>query len=125
MPTVQPVTLDRDSLARWYAISHLKTDPGIVEVHYLPTGSDDNEIRFVEVNTLIEGRRDDSIEVIDFGIDFGKETYHRLLVLDVTPSQWSRIKQGQSSLPPRWSRDHSISYDLNDSSEDPSEYADE
>lgn len=80
MPTVQPVTLDRDSLARWYAISHLKTDPGIVEVHYLPTGSDDNEIRFVEVNTLIEGRRDDSIEVIDFGIDFGKETYHRLLV---------------------------------------------
>ncbi len=125
MPVLQSVTFDRDSLAKWYAVSHLKTDPGVVEVHYLPTGSDEREIRFVEVNTLMGGRRDDSLEAIDFGIDFGKETHHRLVVLDVTPSQWSQIVQGQISLPSGWSRERSISYVLNDSLDDPAEDADE
>ena len=56
---------DRDSMADWYAREHLKTDPGIVSVHYLPTNSGDREIRFIEVNRLIGDRNDSSLEPIE------------------------------------------------------------
>ncbi len=41
MPATQ---FDRASMARWYAKEHLKTDPGIAAVYYLPTNSGDREI---------------------------------------------------------------------------------
>ena len=44
------IQFDRDIMARWYATEHLKTDPGIVSVYYLPTNAGEREIRFVEVN---------------------------------------------------------------------------
>ena len=55
MPATQ---FDRDSVARWYAKEHLKTDPGIVAVYNLPTNSEDREIRFVEINKPIGDRND-------------------------------------------------------------------
>lgn len=100
MPTTQ---FDRDSTARWYAGEHLKTDPGITSVHYLPAGSGEREIRLIEVNRLIGARNDDSLQPIDFGIDSGTETAHRLIVLDVTPEQWELITCGELALPPGWS----------------------
>jgi hypothetical protein len=94
---------DRDSAARWYAQQHLKTDPGIVSVYYLPANADERDIRFIEVNQLIGDRNDDALEPIDFGIDAGTESAHKLFVLDVTPKQWDRIQTGELGLPGNWS----------------------
>ena len=44
---------DRDTLAKWYAEQHIKTDPGIRSVYYLPKNAPKHEIRFIEVNELI------------------------------------------------------------------------
>ena len=55
-------------MARWYAKQHLKTDPRIRSVYYLPANAPDREIRFVEINELVADRRDDTLEPIDFGV---------------------------------------------------------
>ena len=102
---------DRDSMARWYAQEHLKTDPGIVAVYFLPANADEREIRFVEINNLIGDRTDDVLEPIDFGIDAGTDHAHKLLVLDVTPNQWDRIQQRELQLPNGWLLDGAIPYD--------------
>ena len=107
MPATQ---FDRDSMARWYAREHLKTDPGIVAVYYLPTNAGDREIRFVEINNLIGDRNDDAVEPIDFGVDTGMDTAHKLFVLDVTPEQWDRIKTRELCLPGNWSLEDAIHY---------------
>ena len=107
MPATQ---FNRDSMARWYAEEHLKTDPGIVSVHYLPTNASEREIRFIAVNCLIGDRNDDALEPIDFGIDTGTNTAHKLLVLDVTPDQWNRIRTKELGLPDNWSLDGAIHY---------------
>jgi hypothetical protein len=101
---------NRDSMARWYAKEHLKTDPGIVSVYYLPANAGEREIRFIEINRLIGDRNDDSIEPIDFGVDTGMDTAHKLFVLDVTPEQWERIRTQKLGLPSNWSLDGAIPY---------------
>lgn len=101
---------DRNSMAHWYATQHLKTDPGVVSVHYLPTNAGEREIRFVEVNNLIGDRNDDALEPIDFGVDTGMQSAHRLLVLDVTPDQWQRISSEKLSLPGDWSLEGALEF---------------
>ncbi len=101
---------DRDSLARWYAKEHLKTDPGMVSVYFLPTNAGEREIRFVEVNKLIGDRNDNALEPIDFGIDTGTDTAHKLCVLDVTPEQWERIEAKKLQLPDDWSLEGAIPF---------------
>lgn len=101
-------TFNRDLMARWYAREHRKTDPGVVEVYHLPTNADEREIRLLEVNKLIGDRTDDSLEPVDFGIDRGKDGEHRLLLLDVTPAQWRRIKSGKVALPDDWSLEGAV-----------------
>lgn len=107
---MQTTQFDRDSLAQWYAKSHLETDPGIDRVLYLPNEAPDREIRFVEINKMIGDRTDDSLEPIDFGIDTGTENAHTLLVLDVTPAQWERIRSHQLPLPHDWSLDKALEF---------------
>ncbi len=70
------VQFDRDAMARSYADRHLRTDPGIVEIHYLPANATDREIRLVEVNSLIATRIENSIEPLDFGVDTGAASKH-------------------------------------------------
>ena len=94
---------DRDSWARWYAQEHLRTDPGVGPIFYLPSNAPEREIRFVEVNNLLAERSDNSLDPIDFGIDAGTETAHQLFVLDVTPQQWDRIQTASIQLPSGWS----------------------
>jgi len=98
-------------MARWYATEHLKTDPGIVAVHYLPTSAGEREIRLIEVNGLIGDRNDVALEPIDFGVDTGMESAHKLFVLDVTPEQWERIRTEELHLPSNWSLDSAIHYE--------------
>jgi hypothetical protein len=97
-------------MASWYAQEHLKTDPGVLSVHYLPNNAGDREIRLVEVNNLIGDRNDDLLEPIDFGVDRGTNNAHRLFILDVTPQQWERIIAHELALPRNWSIDESVSY---------------
>ncbi len=107
---MQATEFDRDSMARWYAKQHLNTDPGVREVYYLPADAAEREIRFVEVNELIADRNDDTLEPVDFGVDMGTESEHSLFVLDVTPSQWDRIRQSSLPLPSNWSLENAVSY---------------
>jgi len=104
------VHFDRDAMARCYAKRHQETDPGLVCVYYLPTNAPDREIRFIEVNQLIADREDKTLEPLDFGVDSGTETAHKLLVLDVTPGQWDRILEGSLPLPCDWSLDNKKAY---------------
>lgn len=110
MPDVeQPTTFDRDALAKHYADVHLETDPGVVSIHYLPENADEREIRLLEVNKLIGDITDASLEPIDFGMDRGTDKRHQLLILDVTPDQWERIKSKELALPDGWVLDKMIS----------------
>jgi len=98
-------------MARWYANEHFKTDPGIEAVYFLPSNSDDREIRLVEVNNLIADRTNESLEAIDFGVDRGMDSEHSLSVLDVTPAQWEQLRAGDASLPAGWSLEGQIRYE--------------
>lgn len=101
---------DRDSMARWYSKEHLKTDPGVICIYYLPVNSSEREIRLIEINNLIGDRNDDALEPIDFGIDMGTDSEHKLLVLDVTPNQWEQIQSEELRLPESWSLDGAKQY---------------
>ena len=48
--------------------------------------------------------RDKTLEPIDFGVD-AAPTAHSLFVLDVTPSQWEKIRVNEIPLPQGWSLD--------------------
>ncbi len=100
MPEIQ---FNRDEMAHWYASRHLKTDPGIRAVYYLPADAPEREIRFIEINDLIADRDKDPLEPIDFGVDIGAAEGHTLKVLDVTPAQWERINKKELELPKGWS----------------------
>ena len=106
MPAIQ---FNRAALADWYATQHLKTDPGIRLVYYLPANAPEREIRLVEVNDLVV-ERNGQLEPIDFGIDFGMDSEHTLFVLDVTPQQWDRIVRSELALPPCWSLENAKSF---------------
>ena len=107
---MQATQFSRDSMACWYAKEHLKTDPGVVSVYYLPTDAGDREIRFVEINQLMGDRNDASLEPLEFGVDAGMDTAHKLFVLDVTPQQWERIRSQELDLPDHWSLEGSVRY---------------
>ncbi len=96
---------DRGAMARRHAKQQREIDPGLLSVFYLPGNAPDREIRLVAVNQLIADRADEALEPLDFGVDTGTEDEHKLLILDVTPRQWERIRQGSLPLPPNWSLD--------------------
>ncbi|MBX9579986.1 MAG: hypothetical protein K2X87_06720 [Gemmataceae bacterium] len=101
-PPEPPRAFDRDAFARWYATRHLGTDPFIREVVYLPGETADNVIRLLEVNALSTAPDDAPVEPLDFGADRDLPGEHRLLVADITPAQWERVKAGRLRLPDGW-----------------------
>ncbi len=99
-------TLDRHSTAAAYARRHRAADPAVREIHYLPTAAPPNEIRLVEVNEAITSGG--APEPIDFGVDSGSPNEHKLIVLDVTPAQWQKIRKGALALPDGWTLEGSL-----------------
>src|SRR5437868_1485525 len=97
-------------MARFYAKKHFKTDPGTRSIYFLPAGAPEREIRLVEVNELIVERTTDPLEPIDFGVDIDSPKAHTLMVLDITPSQWEKIRKQKLSLPNGWSLDGAIHF---------------
>jgi hypothetical protein len=100
---------DRNTYAERYAKRHLKTDPGIRKIYYLPEGAPEREIRLLEVNELMSSNAED-LEPLDFGVDVGNPNGHTLLVLDVTPSEWDSIGENPSRLPPGWMLDNAVTF---------------
>ena len=101
---------NRDEMAHWYATRHLKTDPGIRDVYFLPAESPEREIRFVEINEFIADRDKDPLEPIDFGVDIESAAAHTLMVLDITPAQWEKIDKKELHLPKGWSLDGAVHF---------------
>lgn len=110
MNATETATFDRDRMAQWYAALHMKTDPGVRAVYYLPTGAPEREIRLLEVNDLIAEMKEADLEPFDFGVDTGSADAHALHVLDVTPVQWDRIHGGKLALPAGWSLAGAVEY---------------
>ena len=99
---------ERDLMAQSYASRHLNTDPGTVVVYYLPKGAPAREIRLLEINELIVPRDVAPLEPLDLGVDVGGAAKHKLLVVDVTPAQWERIRKRELPLPKGWSMDGAV-----------------
>jgi len=97
---------DRDDVAAWVARVHLRVDPGVQQVLYLPAGAPPDDIRFLEVNDRI-ARDDDPIQPIDLGLEVEGAKF-RLLVADVTSGRLAQIKAGSQGLPPGWSLVNSV-----------------
>lgn len=74
-----------------YARTHLKLDH-ILEVHYLPYGANDNEIRFLEINTK-------ETKLLNLSVF----NAFCMFVFDVIVEDWEKIKEGTLSLPDGWS----------------------
>lgn len=104
MSTSVTTPFDRDTQAKWYAGRHLEFDSGVEQIVYLPKDAPPREIRFLEVNTLIP---ETPPEPFDFGVAIGGANPHKLIVFDVTPSQWKAINQGRLPLPPGWTLEDS------------------
>lgn len=100
-------TFDLVSQATWHGQTLYRTDPGVREVYYFRGNAPPREIRLLVVNEAMPEMRDDCIEPIDFGVDRDSETNHKLVVVDVTPSQWEKIRGHQIKLPQGWSLDDS------------------
>ena len=101
---------NRNSMAKRYALRHLKTDPATEIIYYLPTNSPQREIRLVEVNNAIVERDSDASQALDFGVDVGNPAEHKLLVVDVTPAQWKRIQRKELRLPDGWSLSDAVEF---------------
>ncbi len=110
MTSIETTQFDRDAFAKWYAKRHLEIDPGVVEIHYLPTAAPAREVRLLEVNRLIPEQLDAGLEPIDFGVDIGGTEGHTLVVLDVTPRQWAEIESGRLPLPAGWRQDGRVTF---------------
>lgn len=92
---------NRNAMAARYAKRHRAIDAGILEIHHLPAGAPDDEIRLLEVNAMIP--EIDQPEPIDFGVNGNNLRELRLVVLDVTPRQWRALRREAMPLPPGWS----------------------
>ncbi|WP_459555640.1 hypothetical protein [Lacunimicrobium album] len=101
---------DRDKLADFYAKQHLLADPSISDVFYLPNQSPNRDIRLVEINTWAGDSIHQTLEPVDFAVDFGTELEHTLRVVDVTPAEWQSVLTGELKLPDDWSLDGRIHY---------------
>jgi hypothetical protein len=60
------------------------------------------------VKALLAEMSKNTLELIDFGADGGAKNEHKLLVLDVTPSQWLLIATGKLPVPTGWSLENAI-----------------
>jgi hypothetical protein len=94
--------MSRDQFACWIARRHFATDPGIREVYYLPHASPPNEVRLLEINTLLDlPNPQGPLEPVDFTPETSGIPY-RVLVADVTPDQWQAIQSHQFAIPTGW-----------------------
>ena len=94
---------DRDAWAAWYAGQHLKCDPGLSAVIYLPGGAGEEDLRFVELSELVAGRTDEAARLpVSFGVGRDTGGQHVLSIVDISPEQWDRMRAGTLAPPDGW-----------------------
>jgi len=101
--------MSRDQFAQWVAFRHLASNASLRQVVYFPQGAPSDEIRFLEIDGDPWLPEEDRPERSDFspnilGISF------RVIVADITPNQWRRIKNDPSLLPEGWSLTNSVNW---------------
>ncbi|HUQ69795.1 MAG TPA: hypothetical protein VM165_09750 [Planctomycetaceae bacterium] len=97
---------DRNRIAAWLASQHLRSDAGIREVWFLPTGAPDLEIRFLEVSDIHPhpAPNGTNLRPIDFALEIAGYD-GRLLIIDLDQPTLDQIRQTDDSglLPSGWS----------------------
>ncbi len=97
--------MSRDQFAQWIARRHLAADPGLSDVLYLPANAPPDEVRLLEINTLLSvPDKPGPIERFDFGPDIPGLTFV-VLVADITPDQWTAVQSNRLALPAGWTLD--------------------
>lgn len=114
MTTTAVVPFDRQAWARHYALNHMDVDPGTMQVYFLPDQAPEREIRLVEINDSMVEREAASREALDFGVDVDADSPARLIVVDLTPGQWTRVTSGELPLPDGWSLDGAVAFGRDD-----------
>lgn len=95
----------RDEFAQWIARRHLAADPGLNVVIYLPANAPANEVRLLEVNTLLSlSDKPGLVEAFDFSPDIEGLPFV-VLVADITSEQWQAVQDQKLALPSGWSLD--------------------
>jgi len=102
MSTVSTKVFCAESWAKTYAQAHYKTDPGLVDVYFVPAPADVREVRLIEVNEMLAEREGDLVEPWVMRADADGDDAHNIAILDVTPSQWKRVSTDGGPLPPGW-----------------------
>lgn len=97
----------RDEIAEWVAKRHMSADGGIQRIWYLHSGSPADEIRLLDVSE--RAAEFSEVEPVDFGLDVGGVKF-KLLVADITPSMFGKLKADPSKLPKSWKLDSAISW---------------
>lgn len=92
---------ERALFAAWLARQHLRFDPRLTQVIYLPSGASDDEVRMLEVNTGLYPGPSDPIAPIET-TPAVKDLPFRVWVADVTPDEWKRIQTNPGLLPTGW-----------------------
>jgi hypothetical protein len=92
---------ERAAFAEWLARQHLRYDTRLTEIVYLPTGASEDEVRLLEVNTGLFPEPGNPIVPIETTPAITDLPF-RMLVADVTPEEWDRIKTDPSLLPAGW-----------------------
>lgn len=100
MPFVDLSPYDRDVLAAWYAARHLEVDAGLKEIHYLPEGGPERELRFIQVHR--RSFRTIDFEPMEFSVPLSDVEWHRLQVIDAGTRSWQAVQRGEVPLPPGW-----------------------
>jgi hypothetical protein len=99
--------MSKEDFARWIAQQHFDIDKGISRILYLPMAAPDKEVRLVEVNELASIPESAPLEAVDFRPDIDGIDYS-LFVVDVTPQQFERLKNGDIPPPTGWRLEKSV-----------------
>lgn len=95
---------ERAAFAEWLARQHLGFDSRLTEVVYLPSGSPDNEVRLLEVNTGLYRDADQTIVAVETTPAIADLPF-RVWIADVTPDEWAKLQASPDKLPAGWSLD--------------------
>jgi hypothetical protein len=92
---------ERAAFAEWLARQHLRFDPRLTQVVYLPTDAPNDEIRMLEVNIGLYPEPGKPIFPIETTPAVNTLPF-RVWVADVTPDEWKQIQTDPSLLPNGW-----------------------
>lgn len=95
------VAREKAAFATWLAKQHLRFDKRLAEAIFLPSGSPENQVRLLEVNTGLFPEPGSNVFPIEVAPASPDLPFH-IWVADITPEEWARIQNDPSLLPEGW-----------------------